>query len=140
MNTPDHVIEFFHGYTYTGHPMAAAAALATLELYKQEQLFERVLKLEDKWAAASMSLKGNPLVEDIRTLGLVSGIDLKPVAKEPGKRAYYAMENAFHDHNIMLRITADTIALSPPLIVTESQIDEIFSKRLPAVLKSVAAL
>jgi beta-alanine--pyruvate transaminase len=140
MNTPDHVIEFFHGYTYTGHPMAAAAGLATLELYKQEGLFDRALKLEAKWADAAMSLKGHPLVDDIRTMGLVAGIDIAPAANQPGKRAYYAMENAFHDHDIMLRITADTLALSPPLIITETQIDEIFSKRLPAVLKSVEAI
>jgi beta-alanine--pyruvate transaminase len=136
----DHVIEFFHGYTYTGHPMAAAAGLASLEVYKQEGLFERARKLEDPWADAAMSLKGHPLIEDIRTTGLVAGIDLAPIPKQPGKRAYHAMEKGFHDHDIMLRITADTIAMSPPLIVTESQIDEIFTKRLPAVLKSVESL
>ncbi len=140
MTTQDHVIEFFHGYTYTGHPMAAAAALATLELYKQEGLFDRALKLEAKWADAAMSLKGHPLVQDIRAIGLVAGIDINPVPGQPGRRAYHAMENAFHDHDIMLRITGDTIALSPPLIIAESQIDEIFAKRLPAVLKSVESL
>ena len=140
MTTQDHVIEFFHGYTYTGHPMAAAAALATLELYKQEGLFDRALKLEAKWGEAAMSLKGHPLVQDIRAIGLVAGIDISPVPGQPGRRAYHAMENAFHDHDIMLRITGDTIALSPPLIIAESQIDEIFAKRLPAVLKSVESL
>jgi beta-alanine--pyruvate transaminase len=140
MTTADHVIEFFHGYTYTGHPMAAAAGIATLELYKQEGLFERALNLEQKWADAAMSLKGRPLVQDIRAIGLVAGIDIAPLPGQPGKRAYHAMENAFHDHDIMLRITGDTIALSPPLIISESQIEEIFSKRLPAVLKSVEAL
>lgn len=128
MNGPEHMIEFFHGYTYSGHPMAAAAALATLETYKEEGLFERALELEPKWADAAMSLKGHPLVSDIRTIGLVAGIDLEPVPGAPGKRAYDAMETAFHDHDLMLRITADTIALSPPLIVSEEQIDEIFSK------------
>jgi beta-alanine--pyruvate transaminase len=136
----DHVIEFFHGYTYTGHPMAAAAGLASLEVYKQEGLFERARKLEGPWAKAAMSLKGHPLVDDIRTIGLVAGIDLAPVPNQPGKRAYHAMENGFHDHDIMVRITADTIALSPPLIITESQIDEIFTQKLPAVLKSVESL
>jgi adenosylmethionine-8-amino-7-oxononanoate aminotransferase len=72
MGGPEHVIELFHGYTYTGHPMAAAAALATLDVYRDEQLYENVLKLEDRWADAAMSLKGHPLVEDIRTLGLVA--------------------------------------------------------------------
>ena len=135
--TADHVIEFFHGYTYTGHPMAAAAGLASLELYKQEGLFERTLAIEGKWAAAAMSLKGHSLVEDIRAIGLVCGIDIAPIAGSPGKRAYLAMESGFHDHDIMLRITGDTIALSPPLIVSEGQIDEIFGKKLPAILNAV---
>ena len=133
----DHVIELFHGYTYTGHPMAAAAGLATLDVYRDEGLFERAQALEGRWAEAAMSLKGQPLVEDIRTIGLVAGIDLKPVAGSPGKRAYDAMAKGFHDHDIMLRITADTIALSPPLIVTEAQIDEIFSDKLPKLFKAI---
>ena len=138
MTGPDHVIELFHGYTYTGHPIAAAAGVATLELYKNEGLFERARSLEGKWADAAMTLKGNPMVEDIRTLGLVAAIDLVPVAGSPGKRAYDAMEKGFHDHGIMLRITADTIAMSPPLIVKEEQIDEIFADKLPKVLKAIA--
>jgi beta-alanine--pyruvate transaminase len=138
--TADHVIEFFHGYTYSGHPMAAAAGLATLELYKQEGLFERARKIENRWADAAMSLKGHSLVQDVRTIGLVAGIDLAPLPGQPGKRAYHAMESGFHEHDIMLRITGDTIALSPPLIISDSQIDEIFSKRLPAVLKSAESL
>jgi len=138
MTGPEHVIELFHGYTYTGHPIAAAAGVATLELYKNEGLFERARSLEGKWADAAMSLKGHPLVEDIRTLGLVAAIDLAPVAGSPGKRAYDAMEQGFHDHGIMLRITGDTIALSPPLIVKEEQIDEIFADKLPKVLKAIA--
>lgn len=138
MNGPDHVIELFHGYTYTGHPLAAAAGVATLELYKEEDLFKRALALEEKWADAAMSLKGHPLVADIRTIGLVAGIDLDPIAGSPGKRAYDTMEKGFHDFGIMLRITGDTIALSPPLIITEAEIDEIFSDKLPKVLKAVA--
>ena len=138
MNGPDHVIELFHGYTYTGHPIAAAAGVATLEVYKEEGLFERALKLEDKWADAAMSLKRAPLIADIRTIGLVVGIDLDPIAGSPGKRAYEAMEKGFHDFGIMLRITGDTIALSPPLIIKEAEIDEIFSDKLPKVLKAVA--
>jgi beta-alanine--pyruvate transaminase len=137
MNGPDHVIELFHGYTYTGHPIAAAAGVATLEVYKEEGLFERALALEEKWADAAMSLKGAPLVADIRTIGLVAGIDLEPVAGAPGKRAYDAMEKGFHDFGIMLRITGDTIALSPPLIIKEAEIDEIFADKLPKVLKAV---
>jgi beta-alanine--pyruvate transaminase len=138
MHGPDHAIELFHGYTYSGHPMAAAAAVATMDLYRDEKLFENALKLESVWADAAMTLKGNPLVEDIRTLGLVGAIDMKPVEGSPGLRAYKAMENAFHDFGFLLRITGDTIALSPPLMITENQIDEIFSDKMPKVLKSVA--
>jgi beta-alanine--pyruvate transaminase len=135
----DHVIDLFHGYTYTGHPMAAAAGLATLETYKEEGLFERARALEDKWADAAMTLKGKPLVADVRTIGLVAGIDLEPLPGAPGKRGYEAMERGFHEYDIMLRITGDTIALSPPLIVEESQIEETFADKLPRLLKALAA-
>ena len=79
-----------------------------------------------------------PLVEDIRTIGLVAAIDLKPIEGSPGLRAYKAMENGFHDVGMMVRITADTIALSPPLMINENQIDEIFSDKMPKILASVA--
>ena len=138
MTGPDHAIELFHGYTYSGHPIAAAAGVATMDLYRDEKLFENARKLEGVWADAAMSLKGNPLIEDIRTLGLVAAFDLKAVEGSPGLRAYKAMENAFHDFGFLVRITADTIALSPPLMITENQIDEIFSDKMPKVLKSVA--
>jgi beta-alanine--pyruvate transaminase len=140
MNGPDHVIELFHGYTYTGHPMAAAAGVATMDLYRDEKLFERAAKLETPWADAAFTLQGNPLIEDIRTIGLVAAFDLKPVEGKPGLRAYKAMENAFHDHGFLLRISGDTIALSPPLIITEAQIDEIMKDKMPKVLASVANL
>jgi len=138
MNGPDHVIELFHGYTYTGHPIAAAAGVATMDVYRDEKLFEKARKLENAWADAVFRLKGHPLIEDIRTLGLVAAFDLKPVEGKPGLRAYKAMENGFHDHGFMIRITADTIALSPPLIVSENQIDEIFNDKMPKVLASVS--
>jgi beta-alanine--pyruvate transaminase len=140
MNSNDHVIELFHGYTYTGHPIAAAAGVATMDLYRDEKLFERAASLENKWADAAFTLQGHPLVEDIRSIGLVAAIDMKPIEGKPGLRAYKAMENAFHDHGFMMRITADTIALSPPLIIKESEIDEIFMDKIPKVLNSVAAL
>ena len=137
-NDADHVIELFHGYTYTGHPMAAAAGVATMDLYRDEKLFENAKNLEEKWADAAFSLKGHPLVEDIRTIGLVAGIDLKPIEGKPGLRAYKAMENAFHDIGLLVRITADTIALSPPLIIDEKHIEELFMDKLPKVLASVS--
>ncbi len=128
MNGPDHVIELFHGYTYSGHPMAVAAGLASLEVYREEGLFERANSLEETWADALHSLKGEPNVVDIRTVGLVAAIDLAPVVGAPGKSGYSAMETGFHDFDIMLRITADTIAMSPPLMISEDQIGEIVDK------------
>jgi beta-alanine--pyruvate transaminase len=128
MRGPEHVIELFHGYTYSAHPLACAAGIATLDLYRDEKLFERAGKLEDRWADAAMSLKGTPGVLDIRTLGLVAAIDLSSRPDAFGKRAYDSMERAFHEHGLMFRITGDTIALSPPLIITEDQIGEIFDK------------
>src|SRR6202022_3038124 len=117
MHGPAHVVELFHGYTYSAHPLACAAALATLDLYRDEDLFARARALEGRWADAVHGLKGVPGVLDIRTIGLVAGIDLVPIKEAPGKRAYAAMERGFHDHGIMLRITGVTIALSPRLIV-----------------------
>lgn len=139
-NASDHMIELFHGYTYTGHPIAAAAGLATMDVYRDEKLFERAASLETKWADAAFSLQGNPIVEDIRTIGLVAGIDMKPIDGKPGLRAYKAMENAFHDFGFLLRISGDTIALSPPLIISEDEIAEIFTDKMPKVLASVASL
>src|SRR5207248_644545 len=115
MRGPEHVIELFHGYTYSAHPLACAAGLATLDVYRDEDLFGRAAALEGKWADAAMSLKGTPGVLDIRTLGLVAAIDLSSRPDAYGKRAYDSMEKAFHEHGLMFRITGDTIALSPPL-------------------------
>ena len=128
MQGPEHVIELFHGYTYSAHPLAVAAGLATLDLYRDEGLFERAKGLEGVWADAAMALKGVPGVLDVRTLGLAAGIDLEPYPGAPGRRAFAAMDRAFHDEGIMIRITGDTIAVTPPLVVTEDQIGEIFDK------------
>lgn len=128
MNGPEHAIELFHGYTYSGHPLAAAAGLATMDVYQDEGLFERAGSLEDLWADAAMSLKGKPHVLDIRTIGLVAGIDLASRDGAVGARGFEAMQTAFADHGMMIRVTGDTIALSPPLIIEEAQIGEIFDK------------
>ncbi|MCW5692118.1 MAG: aspartate aminotransferase family protein [Pseudolabrys sp.] len=137
MSGPDHVIELFHGYTYSAHPLACAAGLATLDVYRDEKLFERAKKLEPVWADAVMSLKGLPGVLDIRVVGLMAGIDLASKPDAVGKRGYEAMESGFHDHGIMFRTSGDAIAMSPPLIVTEEQIDEIISK-VAAIIKQGA--
>ena len=136
MNGPEHVIELFHGYTYSAHPLACAAGLATLDLYREEGLFERAKALEPKWADAAMSLKGLPNVLDIRTVGLVAGIDLASKPDAVGRRATDAMEKAFGDEGLMIRVTGETIALSPPLIVSEKEIGEIFEK-LGKVLRTL---
>jgi beta-alanine--pyruvate transaminase len=137
MKGPDHAIEFFHGYTYSAHPLACAAALATQELYREENLFERARKLEPVWADAVMSLKGHPNVVDIRTLGLVGAIDLTSREGAIGVRGYTAMERGFHDEGVMFRVTGDTIALTPPLIISEDQIGELVDK-VGRVIKAVA--
>jgi beta-alanine--pyruvate transaminase len=128
MRGPEHAIELFHGYTYSAHPLACAAGLATLELYRDEKLFARAKALEPYFAEAVMTLKGIAGVLDIRTVGLAAGIDLASRPGVPGLRAYQAMERAFQDEGVMIRVAGETIALSPPLIVTEAQIDQIIDK------------
>jgi beta-alanine--pyruvate transaminase len=137
MRGPEHAVELFHGYTYSAHPLACAAALATLDLYRAEGLFERARKLEPFWADAAMTLKGLPGVLDIRTVGLTAGIDLASRPDAVGRRAYDAMQRAFHEENLVVRITGDTIALTPPLIVSEREIGEIFDK-VARVIRAVA--
>ena len=137
MRGPEHVVELFHGYTYSAHPLACAAGLATLELYRQEDLFERARKLEPLWADTAMSLKGLPNVLDVRTLGLTAGIDLASRPDAVGRRAYDAMVHAFNNESMVVRVTGETIALTPPLIVSESQIAEIFDK-VAKTIKAVA--
>jgi beta-alanine--pyruvate transaminase len=137
MRGPEHVVELFHGYTYSAHPLACAAALAALDLYRDEDLFARAKRLEPLWADAAMGLKGLPNVLDIRTLGLTAGIDLAARPDAPGKRAYDAMVKAFQDENMVVRVTGDTIALTPPLIVGEDEIADMF-ERLARVIKAVA--
>ena len=137
MQGPEHVAELFHGYTYSAHPLACAAGLATLELYRQEGLFERARALEPKWADAAMNLKGLPNVLDIRTVGITAAIDLASRPDAAGRRAYDAMERAFHEEELMVRNMGETLAVTPPLIVSEAQIGEIFDK-VAKVIKAVA--
>jgi beta-alanine--pyruvate transaminase len=134
---PDHVIDLFHGYTYSGHPLAAAAGLATLDLYRKENLFVRAQALEPFFADAIMSLKGHKLVADIRTIGLAGAIDLVPVEGLPGKRGFEAMRVAFHEFNMMVRVSGDSIAFSPPLMIDKAQVEEIFL-RFRKVLDRIA--
>ena len=137
MHGPDYVVELFHGFTYSGHPLAVAAALATLDLYKDEGLFERAGKLEKPFAEVMMSLKGAPHVVDIRPIGLMCGIDLDGVAGKPGQRGYEVIERAFQEHDLYVRTAGDTIVVAPPLIVSEAQLGEIRDK-IAGLLKVLA--
>jgi beta-alanine--pyruvate transaminase len=137
MKGPEHIIELFHGYTYSAHPLACAAGLAALDLYRDEGLFERAKKLEPVWAQAAMSLKSLPNILDIRPIGLMVGIEMASRPDAVGKRGFEAIERGFHEQGIMFRTAGDAIAMSPPLIVTEAQIGEIFDK-ISKVIKAVA--
>jgi len=122
----DNAIDLFHGYTYSGHPLACAAALATLDTYEEEGLFDKAIELEDYWQQGLHSLKGLPHVIDIRNYGLIGAIELAPRAGAPGTRAYDVFTRAFHDAGLLIRVTGDVIALSPPLIIEKPHIDRIF--------------
>ncbi|HVJ53291.1 MAG TPA: aspartate aminotransferase family protein [Aliidongia sp.] len=134
-NAPDGAIELFHGYTYSGHPLAAAASIATLDLYRSEGLFARAAEMAPYFEEGAHSLRGLPNVIDIRNIGLVAGIELAPRPGKPGARAYEALVKCF-EQGLLIRTTGDIIALSPPLIVERHHIDEMFAK-LGAVLKTI---
>jgi beta-alanine--pyruvate transaminase len=121
---PENTIELFHGYTYSGHPLAAAAALASLDVFEQEQLYERAHELAPYFESAVHSLRELPHVIDVRNLGMVAGIELEPMPGKATVRAFQTFLRCF-DKGVLIRTTADTIALSPPLIISKQQIDEL---------------
>jgi beta-alanine--pyruvate transaminase len=135
MQGPDG-IELFHGYTYSGHPLAAAAGEATLALYHDEQLFANAAKLAGHFEEAAHSLERAPNVIDVRNIGLMAGIELAPRPGQPGARGYEALVRCF-EAGVLTRVTGDTLACSPPLIVSAAQIDEIFGT-IGRVLRSIA--
>jgi beta-alanine--pyruvate transaminase len=124
MQGPEHMIELFHGYTYSGNPLASAAGLATLETYREEGLFERAAELAPYWEDALHSLKGTRHVIDVRNMGLIGAIELEPIAGEPTKRAFQAFLDAY-ERGVLVRTTGDIIAMSPPLIIEKSHIDQL---------------
>ncbi|HEY5208759.1 MAG TPA: aspartate aminotransferase family protein [Stellaceae bacterium] len=136
MTGPDHAIELFHGYTYSGHPLACAAGLATLDVYQEEGLFENAGALSSYWEDAAHSLKGLPHVIDIRNLGLIAAIELQPIAGQPTKRAFDLFLRAY-ENGLLIRTTGDIIALSPPLSLKKPDIDRIFGT-LGDLLKEAA--
>jgi beta-alanine--pyruvate transaminase len=136
MTGPDAQIELFHGYTYSGHPVACAAGLATLDIYRREDLLTRAASVAEVWSQAIGQLKASPHVIDIRTIGLMAGIELAPRPGEPGKRAYEVFTGCFRN-GLLVRVTGDIIALSPPLIAEAAHIEELVEK-LGAALARVA--
>jgi len=133
MQGPEQVIELFHGYTYSGHPLACAAALATLDIYQQENLFERTETLAPVWQEAAHGLADLEHVIDVRNIGLVAGIELKPRDGAIGTRGYEVFTDCFHNRDLLIRVTGDVIALSPPLIISEDEIGQIFATLRAAI-------
>jgi len=136
MSGPPGAIELFHGYTYSAHPLACAAGVATLQLYKDEGLFERAAKMAPKFEAALHSLKGTRHVIDIRNIGLVGGVELASREGAPGARGFETYLKCY-ERGVLVRNTGDILALAPALIVEEAQIDELVST-LGTVLKEIA--
>jgi len=129
-------IEFFHGYTYSGHPVACAASLATLDIYKREGLLTRVAEIASYWEDAVHSLRSLPHVIDLRNLGLVAAIELESIPGKPGARGYETFVRCYQE-GALVRSAGDNIALSPPLIIEKQHIDELFGV-LTDVLKQLA--
>ena len=136
MQGPEHIIELFHGYTYSGNPISCAAAIATLDTYAEEGLLTRAASLETYWQEAIHGLRDHPNVIDIRNLGLIGAVELAPIEGQPGKRAFDIFVRAF-EAGILIRVTGDIIAMSPPLIISEAQIDHLIGT-LGEVLKTAA--
>jgi beta-alanine--pyruvate transaminase len=128
-------IELPHGYTYSGHPLACAASLATLEVFAEQGVIENAQAMQPYWEDAAHALRGLPHVIDVRTIGIMAGIELETIPGKPGARALAAFKQAFAD-GILVRVTGDIVALSPPLVLEKQHIDELFGK-LAAVLKNL---
>lgn len=124
MTGPEGAIEFFHGYTYSGHPLAAAAGCATIDVYLEEGLIERARSMEDKFADALHSLKGEPNVIDVRNFGLIGAVELEPIEGKPTSRAMQIFRKCIDD-GVIIRTTGDTLAFSPPLIIEDEQIETV---------------
>ena len=136
MTGPRHIVELFHGHTYSGHPLGVAAGLATLDVYRDDQLFERAQSLEAPFADIMMSLKTAPYVADIRPIGLMCGIDLTPDPTGPGVRGYAMIEHTFHEADLYVRIAGDTLIVAPSLVATLEDLGEIRDR----IARSLAAI
>ncbi len=136
MNAPENALELFHGYTYSGHPVACRAAAATLDIYQEEGLFEHARGLAGYWEDAVHSLRRQPHVIDIRNLGLVAGIELEPISGLPTARGFDCFLRCY-ERGLLIRTTGDTIALSPPLIIQKNQLAQIVDT-LTSVLREIS--
>jgi beta-alanine--pyruvate transaminase len=135
MNGPEHLIEFFHGYTYSAHPLACAAGIATLETYADDDLLTRAAKMSSTFEEAVHSLKGLPNVVDVRNIGLVGGIELASIPGDAGKRAFNVFLDCWNK-GLLVRTTGDTVALSPPLIIENTHIDQIVGTLADAIKRA----
>jgi beta-alanine--pyruvate transaminase len=136
MQGPENAIELFHGYTYSAHPIACAAALATLDVYTKEGLLSRAASLAPEWESAVHSLRGLPHVIDVRNYGLIGAVELESRAGKPGARAFEVFLECF-ERGVMVRQTGDTIAMSPPLIIDSKQIARLV-ETLGTVIREIA--
>jgi len=135
MSGPEHLIEFFHGYTYSGNPIASAAALGTLDTYEEDGLYTRAAEIGPYWEDALHSLADIRNVIDIRNVGLIGAIELESIEGQPTKRAFDAFIRAY-EKGCLIRTTGDIIALSPPLIIEKNQIDTLIGT-IAEVLKEI---
>ena len=126
MAGPPDVIELFHGYTYSGHPLACAAGIAALDTYEELGLFERAAAIAPLWEEALHQLKGEPHVVDIRSIGLLGVVEMAPRAGEPGARGSLCAQSCYED-GVLVRASGDSVVLSPPLIIEEHQIEQVVS-------------
>ena len=126
LENADAPIELFHGYTYSGHPVACAAALATIDIYQDEGLFENAANMAPLIEQAAHSLKGTKHIIDIRNLGVIAALELEPRGNAVGARGFEVMKKAW-DLGLMVRANGDTLAFSPPLIINETQVDQMFT-------------
>ena len=136
MQGPENQIELFHGFTYSGHPLCVAAGLATLDVYRDERLFERAAATEPMFAEIMMGLKSARHVADIRPIGLMCGIDLEPRSGAAGARGFEIIERAFHDSNLYVRVAGDTLVIAPPLVADLDDFADI-ADRVSKLLQSV---
>jgi beta-alanine--pyruvate transaminase len=135
MNGPEHLIEFSHGYTYSAHPLACAAGLGTLDTYAEEGLLTRANEMQDYFAQGVHSLRGEPNVIDMRNIGLVGGVELAALPGEATKRGFSVFLDCY-DKGLLVRTTGDTVALSPPLIIERSHVDQIIETLRGAIRRA----